>query len=155
MTPKEKAHQIYDNMYNVESHDFHNMKTEDAVQCAIIAVDEVLNVLFDYGTNEINDYWEEVKHEIENLITKTMTEEKGIAAQILLERLTNLRHTFKLLETSRDIQGITFRCISTNFTPTNLSIDESSIELKQIIIDSTKESLKNQIYKLEQELKDL
>jgi hypothetical protein len=84
-----------------------------------------------------------------------MTEEKGIAAQILLERLTNLRHTLKLLETSRDIQGITFRCISTNFTPTNLSIDESSIELKQIIIDSTKESLKNQIYKLEQEFKDL
>lgn len=154
-TPKEKAYQIYDNMYNVKSHNFHNMKEEDTIQCAIIAVDEVLNVLFDYGTNEINDYWEEVKHEIENLITKTMTEEKGIAAQILLERLTNLRHTFKLLETSRDIQGITFRCISTNFTPTNLSIDESSIELKQIIIDSTKESLKNQIYKLEQEFKDL
>jgi hypothetical protein len=64
MTPKEKAHQIYDNMYNVESHDFHNMKEEDAVQCAIIAVDEVLNVLFDYGTKEINDNWEEDEQEL-------------------------------------------------------------------------------------------
>jgi len=84
-----------------------------------------------------------------------MTEEKGIAAQILLERLTNLRYTLKLLEESRDIHGITFRCTSSNFTPTNLSIDGSNVELKQIIIDSTKESLKNQIYKLEQEFKDL
>jgi hypothetical protein len=64
MTPKEKAHQIYDNMYNVESHDFHNMKEEDAVQCAIIAADEVLNVLFDYGTNEIYAYWGEVEQEL-------------------------------------------------------------------------------------------
>jgi hypothetical protein len=84
-----------------------------------------------------------------------MTEEQGIASQILLERLTNLRYTLKLLEESRDIHGITFRCTSTNFTPTNLNIDGSNVELKQIIIDSTKESLKNHIYKLEQELKDL
>jgi hypothetical protein len=70
MTAKEKAHQIYDNMYNVESHGFHNMKKEDAVQCAIIAVNEILYILefsLDFRMDKSIKYWQEVKHEIENL----------------------------------------------------------------------------------------
>ena len=76
MTPKEKAHQIYDNMYNVESDNIHNMKKEDAIQCALIAVDEILQTFnnewtkLDFWTEEINgtiNFWTKVKEEIENL----------------------------------------------------------------------------------------
>ena len=52
MTPKEKAHQIYDNMYNVESHNFHNMKEEDAVQCALIAVAEIIKAIPDASDDD-------------------------------------------------------------------------------------------------------
>jgi hypothetical protein len=70
MTPKEKAHQIYDNMYNVESHNFHNMKEEDAVQCAIIAVYEILYILefsLDFRMDKSIKYWQQVKEELLNL----------------------------------------------------------------------------------------
>jgi hypothetical protein len=53
------------------------------------------------------------------------------------------------------IPEITFRCTSVYHNDTNVFINGNDVELKQIIIDSTKESLKNQIYKLEQEFKDL
>jgi hypothetical protein len=69
MTPEEKAHQIYDNMYNVESHNFHNMKEEDAVQCAIIAVYEILYILefsLDFRMDKSIKYWQQVKEELLN-----------------------------------------------------------------------------------------
>jgi hypothetical protein len=37
-----------------------------ANRCAIIAVDEILNVLSKYGTKEY-EYWEEVKNELEKI----------------------------------------------------------------------------------------
>jgi hypothetical protein len=67
MTAKEKAHQIYDNMYNVEYDNIHNMKKEDAIQCALIAVDEILYILnfsLDFRMNKSIKYWQEVKEEL-------------------------------------------------------------------------------------------
>jgi predicted nucleic acid-binding protein len=67
MTAKEKAHQIYDNMYNVESDNIHNMKKEDAIQCALIAVDEILNINSVDKDFSLSHYWLDVKDEILNL----------------------------------------------------------------------------------------
>jgi len=66
MTPKEKAIELVNkfNDYMVPNY----TGTFEAKQCALIAVDEVLNFIntdvFSY-TNE--EYWEEVKQEIEKL----------------------------------------------------------------------------------------
>jgi hypothetical protein len=68
MTPKEKAKELVDKFllevtgidrysYNIDS-----MNLFSAKQCALIAVNEVLDK---DGYN--NDYWKEVKQEIENL----------------------------------------------------------------------------------------
>jgi len=67
MTAKEKAHQIYDNMYNVEYDNIHNMKKEDAIQCALIAVDEILNINSVDKDFSLSHYWLDVKDEILNL----------------------------------------------------------------------------------------
>jgi hypothetical protein len=84
-----------------------------------------------------------------------MTEEQAIIASQILQKVTKFRSILKILEESMIIPEITFRCKSVYNTDTNLFINENNVELKQIVIDSTKESLKNQIYKLEQEFKDL
>ena len=75
MTPKEKAEELVDKMYQ---HQWRKDTVEfrNAKQCALIAVDEILltlnkdirdldvvgNVLLD-----LIDYWQQVKHEIEKL----------------------------------------------------------------------------------------
>jgi hypothetical protein len=68
MSPKEKAKELVEKyadslpsvFYNVvESKNYHRAK-----QCALIAVDEILSILFQQY--EI-DYWKEVKKEIEKL----------------------------------------------------------------------------------------
>jgi hypothetical protein len=84
-----------------------------------------------------------------------MTEEQAVIASQILQKVTKLRSILKILEESMIIPEITFRCKSVYYTDTNVFINENNVELKQIVIDSTKESLKNQIYKLEQEFKDL
>jgi hypothetical protein len=69
MTPKDKALELY-NKYEQLSRDFTrgvSMK-EFAKQCALIAVDEIIEVLkniADITTSWL--YYEEVKQEIENL----------------------------------------------------------------------------------------
>lgn len=62
MTPKEKAEQIVQKfIYRTKDY----VEIEDAKQCAIIAVDEILNAhLFDLDEKE---YWQQVKTEIEML----------------------------------------------------------------------------------------
>lgn len=62
MTPKEKAEQIVQKfIYRTKDY----VEIEDAKQCAIIAVDEILNTyLFDLVQKQ---YWQQVKQEIENL----------------------------------------------------------------------------------------
>jgi hypothetical protein len=60
MTPKEKAAELVDKMYHYQWRE-----KERAKQCALIAVDEILNAhLFDLDEKQ---YWQQVKTEIENL----------------------------------------------------------------------------------------
>jgi hypothetical protein len=70
MTPKEKAKELV-YKYNNGPSLFHSIDFYQAKECALIAVDEILNAIdWDYyegsqGT-ELN-YWKEVKQEIEKL----------------------------------------------------------------------------------------
>jgi len=65
MIPREKAWELYHKYRTLEGKWGDNvMYNYDAKQCALIAVDEILSVLFQH--HKI-DYWKEVKHEIENL----------------------------------------------------------------------------------------
>ena len=65
MTPKEKAIELYNKMYDFSIFD------ESAKQCALIAIDEIMSALtyLPYGLDYLNKifYWEEVKKEIEKL----------------------------------------------------------------------------------------
>lgn len=69
MTPKEKAKELYNKMYD------YSLFEEEAKRCALIAVDEILsffsNKAFELTYPEISKfeitYWQEVKQEIENL----------------------------------------------------------------------------------------
>jgi hypothetical protein len=69
MTPKEKANQLVDKMYNVDFHDDAReiaMRYPHAIKCALVAVDEILNEYWSHDTKR-RDWWKEVKHEIEKL----------------------------------------------------------------------------------------
>jgi hypothetical protein len=65
MTPKEKAIELYNKMYDFSIFD------ESAKQCALIAVEEIMSALtyLPYGLDYLNkiSYWQEVKQEIEAL----------------------------------------------------------------------------------------
>ena len=72
MTPKEKAEELVDKFYQTTPNEYfvnepigikgRYKSWEQAKQCALIAVDEILNI----GCIEV-PYWAEVKQEIENL----------------------------------------------------------------------------------------
>jgi len=62
MKPKEKAENLVLKFLRIENNTPEWFNTHIAKQCAIIAVEEVLNK---DGYN--NDYWQEVKTEIKNL----------------------------------------------------------------------------------------
>jgi hypothetical protein len=65
MTPKEKAKELVDK-YD-ETLTYLESKSK-ARQCALIAVDEIINSVDNEHVSDIfNDYWEEVKQEIEKL----------------------------------------------------------------------------------------
>jgi hypothetical protein len=74
MTPKEKAKELVDKFTNyVSEKDFFgdNVELINCKQCALIAVDEILDDDM-YGMEEEHfenriDYWEKVRQEIENL----------------------------------------------------------------------------------------
>lgn len=70
MTPKEKAQELFFNFYEIDndSIDF-GMNKEMAKQCALIAVDEIIEALHEHHWQNrlIIDYWQEVKQEIEKL----------------------------------------------------------------------------------------
>jgi hypothetical protein len=68
MTPKEKAEEIYTKFVRMESH------CDDAQECALIAVDEILNNFGNltdgkqhYCAYATIQYYKEVKQEIERL----------------------------------------------------------------------------------------
>jgi hypothetical protein len=70
MTPKEKAEELYTHMSEcVINPELTVLEMEAmAIQCALIAVDEILNVIigsYDYELEKI--YWQDVKNEIELL----------------------------------------------------------------------------------------
>jgi chemotaxis protein CheY-P-specific phosphatase CheC len=61
MTPKEKALELIDDMHDAPEMGYN----EHAKQCALIAVDEIMNVIigsYDYELEKI--YWQDVKNEI-------------------------------------------------------------------------------------------
>jgi len=65
MTPKEKALYLYGRFLFYTDIDYQDSKVEiyNTKQCALIAVDEMLNT--DYYCGSL--YWQEVKQEIEKL----------------------------------------------------------------------------------------
>ena len=72
MTAKEKAEELVNRMYNVDSHDDYDeisMQYGHAKICALIAVDEILIALEgNHWQNRLMmDYYEEIKQEIEKL----------------------------------------------------------------------------------------
>ena len=71
MTPKEKAEQLY-NKCNphclTKSFYGDDIERQSTKQCALIAVDEILDAILDmHETYEWVKYWEQVRTEIENL----------------------------------------------------------------------------------------
>jgi hypothetical protein len=62
MSPKEKAMELFDKYYNaiVEHWDAGTVSK----QCALIAVDEIISAI---GFSVMDEYWQEVKEEIEKL----------------------------------------------------------------------------------------
>jgi hypothetical protein len=85
MTPKEKAKELVDKYKSIEieiADKYHGygggdsylqMDSQDAKQCALIAVDEMINSYTSENENgyinseQILTYWKKVKKEIENL----------------------------------------------------------------------------------------
>ena len=62
MTPKEKAEQLVHKFWHIEPlESCDGMEYKMALDCALIAVDEIIKELF------YNKYWIEVKSEIEKL----------------------------------------------------------------------------------------
>jgi hypothetical protein len=69
MTPELKAKELFDK-YFIELNEHNECYEEAAIQCALIAVNEILNLnVFEYTSDWSNtiEYWEEVKQEIINL----------------------------------------------------------------------------------------
>ena len=74
MTPKEKAFELVDKFWKscYDKHDIAKLVKADAKQCALIAVNEIINnwkseatIQYPYGL--VINYWAKVKQEIENL----------------------------------------------------------------------------------------
>jgi hypothetical protein len=77
MTPKEKAIELVDKYNNsIMSFLSDNMKYQNAIKCALIAVDEIIktDMLIDEDTFVMKpsylEYWMEVKQELLNLKNK-------------------------------------------------------------------------------------
>ena len=69
MTPKEKAEELVRRYMQLRPHPTEDyLDNEDAKLCALIAVDEIIQSFNDVMIpNPFNQYWQEVKQEIENL----------------------------------------------------------------------------------------
>jgi hypothetical protein len=74
MTPKEKALELYNKM-EVDVNDYESnhpsYSQKQAIECALICVDEILNTLIHFeltaGIFIIEEYWEDVKNELKLL----------------------------------------------------------------------------------------
>jgi hypothetical protein len=87
MNPKEKAEELFDKMYSVKTiYDAHNITIHEAKQCALIAVDEILNARpldpnyvdwddcgaahqywYEAQKEEALEFWNDVKSELQSL----------------------------------------------------------------------------------------
>jgi hypothetical protein len=70
MTPKEKAQELFNKMFNIPDGGFGSIGVYEAKQCALIAVDEILKLQqarLIVGRHNYYDYYIEVKEEIEKL----------------------------------------------------------------------------------------
>ena len=71
MTPKEKANELMNKFFNYCSYEWYEGEEghkENMKQCALITVDEILNVIVGtYDFDVLNEFWKEVKQEIEKL----------------------------------------------------------------------------------------
>ena len=66
MNAKEKARELVDKYANVISDEIW-YDLEIAKQCALIAVDEILTQIHNWGIVSVKTYWNEVKQEINEL----------------------------------------------------------------------------------------
>lgn len=69
MTPKEKAQELYDKIHFAlpSYHDEGQQEHKSAIECALIAVDEIIKAhVHNEGVRHLK-WWEEVKQEIEKL----------------------------------------------------------------------------------------
>jgi hypothetical protein len=65
MTPQEKAEELYRKYYN--NYGYYGIPREaikHSKQCALIAVDEIINI-WEYSDTQEKWWWQQVKHEIE------------------------------------------------------------------------------------------
>ena len=76
MTPKEKAEELVRKMqqfYFSDMYGSHMVKYEEAKQCALICVEEIiknqnhLSNFIDWEIDEQHEYWQQVKQDIEKL----------------------------------------------------------------------------------------
>jgi hypothetical protein len=69
MTPQEKAIDLFNEYYSYLKANlmYDEEAKEDAKQCALIAVDEIIKFGNQAGIREPMMYWNKVKEEIENL----------------------------------------------------------------------------------------
>jgi hypothetical protein len=69
-SPKEKAEELVLRYLRIDNNTKEWFNSHIAKQCALIAVDEILNILnfsLDFKMNKSIKYWLDVKDEIENL----------------------------------------------------------------------------------------
>jgi hypothetical protein len=71
MTPKEKAEQLVDRYFKLLNYEFgdlvYSLRDEQPQQCALIAVNEILEFGNQQGIREPMMYWQSVKQEINKL----------------------------------------------------------------------------------------
>ena len=71
MTPKEKAKELVDKYFKLLNYEFgdlvYSLSDKQPHQCALIAIDEVLQYSKAHGFIGLTEYYEEVKQEIEKL----------------------------------------------------------------------------------------
>lgn len=65
LNPKEKAQQLYNKYYQILCES--SSRKHDTLECALIMVDEILNINSVDKDYFLSNYWEEVKQEIEKL----------------------------------------------------------------------------------------
>jgi hypothetical protein len=69
MTPKEKAQQLF-NTYHYDVTLFYALSIIESKKCALIAVQEVIDTLYEYHYDSASgayEFWTEVKEELEKL----------------------------------------------------------------------------------------